>query len=639
MKIARHFRRVQALVTPPDATHKVLRTREVFLASATLMDRRQIKAVAGGKRAWQGELWGFYDTIGECRFAARWIANAVSRCQLYIGLQQETTGEAVPVTLPDDPADDTNETAAARAAVAVLDGLYYGNVGQAEMLRKFALHLSVAGETYLVGIDDTTTERSWYVASNEELKVNSRGEATFLNPDTGLTMKLNPDNSTIIRLWIPHPLKGSEPDSPLAATLPVLREVKALSDHINATVESRLAGAGVLVLPHSVSLVKADPEATGPNSPDTGQADRFMEELTEAMVTPLSNPNDASAVVPIVIRVPDEVVGNIQHLSFATELTGKASDMRKDALDRFAAGADLPREVVTGTGSANHWGAWQIEESSIKLHIAPLASVICDALTQQYLWPALRAMGIADPERFVIWFDASALYQRPNKAAEARELYNLGMLSPDALLRENGFGKDDAPTPAERRAWLAMRAALGSPDLAVQILNMNPAVLDTTTNSDQPGPGETTTDRALPDTLELDPPSVTAAAVPDPAHAWWIASVEQAVIRALDLAGGRLYKDTPRSERTENSPLRTVRRWDVHTVLTVDEDQAARALSGAFTTAEATFDDPCVTRTVHTYCTDLLISGRPHRRVYLEAALAEAGCTPGRPRQEAEHAR
>ena len=33
----------------------------------------------------------------------------------------------------------------------------------------------------------------------------------------------------------------------------------------------------------------------------------------------------------------------------------------------------------------NHWGAAQVEESGIKLHIAPDAETICHALTKGYL--------------------------------------------------------------------------------------------------------------------------------------------------------------------------------------------------------------------------------------------------------------
>ena len=112
---------------------------------------------------------------------------------------------------------------------------------------------------------------------------------------------------------------------------------------------------------------------------------------------------------------------------------------------RFALGMDLPPEQVlgmssnggTGGGNSNgvsHWGAWQVEESTIKLHIEPMLDTIVSALTLGYLRPAL-----GDNDDAVIVYDTSALRLRPDRSKEAFELYDRGLLSVDALLRENGF--------------------------------------------------------------------------------------------------------------------------------------------------------------------------------------------------------
>ena len=120
----------------------------------------------------------------------------------------------------------------------------------------------------------------------------------------------------------------------------MLREVIALSQHITATVESRLAGAGILCIPHSATM--PNPKQSESDGVEPLHPDPFVDGLMQAMITPIQDRDDASAVVPVIVKVPDEAVGKIQHLSFATELDSKVSELRESALRRFAGGSDLP---------------------------------------------------------------------------------------------------------------------------------------------------------------------------------------------------------------------------------------------------------------------------------------------------------
>lgn len=422
------------LVTAPRGEVEV--HRDVVAASATIVDSDKIKRVSRAE-SWQAELWDFYDQVGELRFATRWLANAVSRCSLFIGTPGDN-GSPVPTD------EDTSDV---RTARALLEALHYGQLGQAEMLRRMALHLSVPGETFLVGLDTDQEGRAWYVACSDEISAKGGGAAELTLPDTGTGVPLDPASSTIIRIWLPHPRRGWLADSALRATLPALREIKGLSDHVFASVDSRLAGAGVLFVPSGATTTTGEP---------LGDA------VMNAAMAAIADRDDASAVVPIIAEVAPEAIAQIKHITFWGELSATASELRKDALERFANGADLPKEFVTGTGAMNHWGIAQMEDSAVKLYVEPLVGVICDALTQQYLWPALRASGVAEPERLVIWYSSAELSQRPNKGPDAQTLWNMGLLSNDAVRRESGFEPEDAPTPAEHEQWIAERIALGS---------------------------------------------------------------------------------------------------------------------------------------------------------------------------------
>ena len=85
---------------------------------------------------------------------------------------------------------------------------------------------------------------------------------------------------------------------------------------------------------------------------------------------------------------------------------------------------DLPREQImgmssnSGTGGGNsngvsHWGAWQIEESTIKFHIEPMLELICNALTIGYLRPLTEAV-----DTFVT-YNTKKLRLRPWKISPA----------------------------------------------------------------------------------------------------------------------------------------------------------------------------------------------------------------------------
>lgn len=601
MAIFRHFLRGKAKQDGREVT------RDVVLASATLIEGKAVKR-AVQRQDWQAELWGYFDTVGELRFAVRWLANAISRCTLFIGQYTEEGAEPTPL----------DEGFANSLPCQLLEDLYYGQIGQAEMLRRLALHLSIPGESFLVGLDPDPDQGidvpSWYVCSADEIRV--QGQTTSLTlPETGTTIQLKPESSTIIRLWQPHPRYAWKPDSAVRATIPVLRELKGLSDHIGATIDSRLAGAGIFVVPQGVEVARPSGQDPSEVREEGNPEDPFVAALTEAMLTPISDRDDASAVVPIVIKVPDEAAGKFEHIRFDTPFSESVANLRKDALDRFAGGADLPREVISGTGSMNHWGAWQLEESSIKLYVEPMLGAICDALTRQYLWPALRTHGVSDPEQWVIWYNTAELTQRPNRSAEATALYDKGLLSSAATLRENGFGTQDAPTAEERRLWLMERLLLGqrSPEAAAELLSA----------------AETSIEDAYQRTAPATVAAISSPSAPvvDP---WWVRTVEQAALRAMELAGNRWRGRQPKPLQ-HRSELGQYPAWEVHTHIdqAPDAETIGVLTRGALDTARLTLgEDPAVLEAVESYVHHLLATRTSHSRALLTGWLIEHGCTP-----------
>ena len=90
------------------------------------------------------------------------------------------------------------------------------------------------------------------------------------------------------------------------------------------------------------------------------------------------------------------------------------------------------------------------------MHIEPMLDVIVNALTVGYLRPADRR------HLAVVVYDSTALRLRPDRSKEAFELYDRGLISADALRRENGFDADDTPTSDQFKRWLLIKVASGS---------------------------------------------------------------------------------------------------------------------------------------------------------------------------------
>lgn len=474
-----------------------------------------------GLQAWQSEAWAFYDSIGELRAAANWIGNALSRIRLVIK-HKDSEGSS---TLKEG------------LAVDALAGLFGGESGQSQMLEALGIHLTVPGEAYLVAEPQSgDLPDAWMVCSTEEVTNTTGSETWSVNRGDG--KRELKKNCLVIRVWRPHPRKWVEADSSVRAVLPILREIQALTKRVAADIDSRLAGAGLLLLPSEMSFVSPPKEGEDP----ANAQDPFFDALLEAMMTPIEDRESAAAVVPLVVRAPGALLSTAQHITFSTPFDAQSQSLREEGIKRTALGMDLPPEIMLGTGNANHWSAWQIDESAIKIHVEPLMELVCDAFTQKWLWPVLEAAGEIDYGTTVGW-DTADLRVRPNHAQEAIELYDRGQLSPDALRRETGFEDSDRPNDDEQKTMLLLKLALANSDLsagAVRALGLDIAPEDVG-NRYQPVPPPqveppTGRDRNLP---QEDQSRAAAALV----------AVEMVVLRALERANNRLNR---RSKQTRS---------------------------------------------------------------------------------------
>jgi hypothetical protein len=406
------------------------RPLQTLVASAQRLTNTHVSNRSGFGRAqaWQEDGWEMFDLVGEQRFLTTTLANQVGRGRLYVGKVPEN-----PVDSPEPLEND--ESLAARVFS------YFGGTPaqRSQMIGRLAANLFITGDGWFAGIPShlmpgappridapelselTLDELEWRMLSVSEVS-QTRGQVTLkLGEDTAEQIQCAPDDVFLIRVWRPHPRRAWQADSPTRSSLPVLRELVGLTMHISAQVDSRLAGAGLLIVPQSAQ--RALQVAAG--LPEDTDEDPFTDALLEAMLMPIQDRSSASAVVPLVVVVPDEACDKFQHIKFSVPLDTEARNLREEAIRRLALGQDAPPELLLGTAGMNHWGAWLVREDVVTTHVEPPLALICDAITTQFLWPVLTEAGMTDEEarQYVIWYDVSHMVQRPNRLQDALTLH------------------------------------------------------------------------------------------------------------------------------------------------------------------------------------------------------------------------
>lgn len=547
--------------------------RQLTAAASRFTSRKlrgQNNTSSGG--GWQEEAWDLFRVIPEVRFAAEWVGNAMGGARLYAGRRlDDGTIEKAPDGHP---------------AAEIVSRIAGGAGGQAQFLAAFGPHLVVAGESWIIVRPTDTDDADWRVLSVAEVK-QQQGTMTAeidgdeieippYDPDT----PADPDTPVAIRVWKPAPWRHIEADSPVRSSLVVLEELRLLNAAVAAAARSRLVGRGVLLFPQGVTF---------PTAPGQEAQDDLVDVFMEVASTAYRDPESAAATVPIILQVPAETIGQIQHLKFESGFDEIAIKLRDECIRRFATGLETPPEVLLGMASLNHWGAWLASAEGVRLGVEPRLALIANALTTQWLRPLLEAESVPDSDEWLVWYDTSQLRVQANRAQTAIEAFREGLISAAAARRETGFDETDAPTPAP-----TTDEATDSEDGTVTTLPVS----------------ET---NGLPDTLP-------AAAIPPPPNlpADVLAAVDGIIYNALYAAGIRL-RNRPACPRSERSNARAIVPAELHTAYPVDAAfvDEWHLLDGAWVRVPEIarrygLDPDCLTRQLDDYARALIAARLPH---------------------------
>lgn len=445
------------------------RRRRAITASAVRVSRENSEHQRRLRLPRQLRALEYYDSLGEIWYASQFYARALSRLDLYVGKRPiGADPNQEPEKIEDGPAVD------------LLNQIQDPGGGRANLLGSYGRLRFLVGEAFLVytapvhgdvdGQDIVLQPGKWEMLSIDEIRIVAGGGFQRMRAP-GLPLEelkepppeeedeawedMPPGTAVVWRLWKRHPRFSELADAPMFAVLDICEELLLLTLAVRSRASSRAAGPGILLVPEEIDFPSTESE--GDEDPE---ADQFMQDLTDALTTPLREPGDASAVVPMIVRGQAEFLDKMRQLTFKTEGDYPEAQLRGECINRLATGLDMPKEALLGMADLNHWNAWQVDEDTWKAHLEPIAMDLCQDLTAAYLQPALTQQGVED-DTLVVWYDATRVINHPDKSANAQQLHDRAAISDEALRRENGFDETDKPDDAEiaRRVGILTRDA------------------------------------------------------------------------------------------------------------------------------------------------------------------------------------
>lgn len=465
------------------------RTMVASAARIHLTSKSEVEAIRqrhSTAQAWQLAAWQCYKHVGEVNYSFNYAATILSRIRFHAAVNIEA--DSAPVDVTDAATLRIDEQGSTKGTVNGVDPRValraqhfmqqlHSHSRMPQMAKAYALNLQVAGECYLVCINE-----KWSVRSTSELKIDA-GSNAIVQPSMSvgtMTPRRLKKGTPIGRIWNQDPQYSADADSSLHSVLDDCEEMILLSRLMRVTARSRL-NAGILFIPDELS---ATARTIGGTNADDSEGDEdedpFEKELFETMTAPVAQEDNAAAIVPMLIRGPSAEGPNIKYIQLARDV-GSGLELRSEkVLARVLAGINAPRELnsaAPGQRTSNAAALQLIDDQTYKVLVEPLALVWADAITEIYLQPLLRAdieiqswrAEIPDLDeqiqRIVCWYDPSEVTTSVDQAAAANEGWDRHILSDSAWLKANGFSDNDKASEQELATRLALAQVAIPPNI------------------------------------------------------------------------------------------------------------------------------------------------------------------------------
>jgi hypothetical protein len=491
----------------------------VLIASAAVAKRETQERHNRLSLPWQQRSFGYYDDIGEVRYAWHFYSRMLMPLRLYPALYENGRYEEIESGLPVELMDRIQDPGGGRKRIAKNYGrLQFG-----------------VGEGYLFGrnLNEKQEGEKWSFVSRQQLRFDDQGNVTHMvephGPDDEkykLVEKppleeLKPGTAVAYRMWTPHPQYDFWPDAPMRSVLDIAEELLLLTLSVMSTARSRLVRSPILKLPFELS--PGAPEPTEEGGEEDPMNDPLLEQIIEHLEGVIDDPAAAAALAPFILWGSGEYLDKIEAVWLHREEGDFAEQaIRKETLGRLGTGLDMPREVIEGMIQGNHWSSWLITEDMFRNHGRPIADQYVGDFAEAYLRPALREAKYENWQNVTVQYDASAVTVNPDRGKDAQAAWDRGAIGQRALRDAMDFEEEDAPSEEEQTIWLLVKGRNVRPEQ--QDPNRNtPAGEDP--NPEGPPPGE---------------PGPTSERTNLPEASLVLGAAQMGLLRCRDRAGARL---------------------------------------------------------------------------------------------------
>lgn len=394
---------------------------------------------------WQTKAWRFYGipdntsasalrsnqgAIGEVRFVLGWLAQQVGRVEWHVDIDGKR--------LDDEDAAILMEKVANEESTVII-----------------TTNLVVAGEFNYVALtndklEELTGNPRWEALAGPDLAGDEEARWMAVSVVDNNRDELLKDSDLNLRAIWPHPAKPSVADPPLRGVIDVLEEIEQLQDLAYSQNRSRIAQMGILTVASEFDL------AVSPSG-------NFGNDLEQAINTPIVDPRQSSAS-PILMRGPFELMtGSLSNGARAVQWTKPVQDFderleskMKFAIQRLSWGFPVPPEILLGMTATNRAVAFQIEETTYRSHVEPIARMVGRVYAK-----ALK-MIMDDGVKVEVTPDPTDLLARRHSVADAKDAYDRGLVRAEWVRRVLGIDEEDAATEDDLDRILLLKSKGGA---------------------------------------------------------------------------------------------------------------------------------------------------------------------------------
>lgn len=409
-------------------------------ATYNVSEYKDFTEISLQRQNWQQRAFDIYDAEGHLFYATNYIGGAMSRIQLVGATRPKDHGELEqPTILKSGPVAD---------AIA---GIESPLGGQSGFLRQIGRNIFLTGESWViastVSYPDGSSETNWDAVSISEL-IND-GNAPKRRKLPGQQGEPLPKGSVIFRIWKEHPRYSELADAGTRSCMELLEKIILLNRAEKAVARAQLAGSGILALPAELVPPAWQNQTQTPNPMESNP---LWQALAESMLAPLKDESAPSAVMPLLLVGPGEIIKNMKYEPMKREFDSAGAQASiNNAIEQIANTLEIPKGVLLGVGEATHWTAWAIQEDVFQAHIKPLIELVCAGLTRTFLKQALAkfsdaelvANGIEDRDDVIVWYDASQLVIAPDRSDKMLGLHDRLIVTNESVARELGVPEED----------------------------------------------------------------------------------------------------------------------------------------------------------------------------------------------------